>query len=333
MSESSLSSAPVAPAEAGARHRVEPCEAGWRLDHFLTARHPGQSRSFFQKLAQQGHIRVNDAPAGKAGQRLRAGDTVEFSPPPPEPARLTPERVDFPILHEDEDLLLINKPPGLVVHPGNGHRTATLANGLLHLYRHLPGVEEGRAGLVHRLDKDTSGILLAAKNEPCLRALMTAFQERRVEKRYLALLLRAPKTESGRVVAPLGRHPVARQKMAVREDGRFAATTWRVVERFANGWCLADIGLETGRTHQIRVHMASLGCPVAGDEVYGGAVSSGASPAAPRQMLHARTLRFVHPTSGASVSCTAPLWPDMEALLAALRDLPQSAQSTRQSTR
>ena len=321
MSESALLSAPLAVAPC----RVEAFEAGWRLDHFLTARHPGRSRSFFLKLAQQGQIRVNGLPALKAGQRLRPGDTVEFTLPAPEPTHLTPEQVDFPILFEDEDLVLLNKPPGLVVHPGSGHRTGTVAAGLLHLYPHLPGKEEGRAGLAHRLDKDTSGILLAAKNEPCLRALMTAFQERRVEKRYLAILLRAPQSESGRLVAPLGRHPAARQKMVIREDGRFAATTWRVAEHFANGWCLADIGLETGRTHQIRVHMASLRCPVAGDEVYGGAVS-GDPLIVPRQMLHAHSLRFVHPTSGAPVFCTAPLWPDMEALLAALRDLPQPTQ-------
>ena len=300
-------------------------EAGWRLDHLLAARFPHESRSRFLKLVQQKAVCVNQQPASKAGQRLREGDRITLTCPPPEPAALQPEPVPFEILFEDEDLVLINKPPGLVVHPGSGHQSGTLAHGLLHLYHDLPAVEEGRAGLVHRLDKDTSGVLLAAKNASTLAALMTAFQERRVSKVYHALLLRSPGKEEGRIVAPLGRHPVLRQKMAIRDqDGRYAATKWRVVEDFANGWCLAEIALETGRTHQIRVHMASLHAPVAGDALYGGAVPTGSPIQPPRQMLHASRLSFVHPVSGKEITCTAPLWPDMTAVLAALRTLSES---------
>ncbi len=302
-------------------------EAGWRLDHFLAARFPHESRSHFLKLIQKGVVCINQQPASKAGQRLRVGDRITLSCPPPEPAALQPEPVSFEILFEDKDLVLINKPPGLVVHPGSGHQRGTLAHGLLHLYRDLPAVDEGRAGLVHRLDKETSGVLLVAKNESTLAALMAAFQERRVSKVYHALLLRSPGKEEGRIVAPLGRHPVLRQKMAIRErDGKYAATRWRVVEGFANGWSLVEIGLETGRTHQIRVHMASLRSPVAGDVLYGGAVPASSPVQPPRQMLHASRLSFTHPVSGKEITCTAPLWPDMTAVLAALRTLSEPVQ-------
>ena len=304
--------------------QVDPCEAGWRLDHFLATRFPEYSRSFFLKCIQKHHIQVNGLPVAKAGLRLRGGDILEVTLPPPEPSALTPEPVTFDIVFEDDHLLLINKAPGLVVHPGSGHNSGTLAHGLLFLHSDLPGAEEGRPGLVHRLDKDTSGLLLVAKNEQALRILMAAFQERSIEKIYHAILLRTPSEKSGRIVAPLGRHPVLRQKMAVREQGgKYAATNWRIQEQFANGWCLAEIGLETGRTHQIRVHMSTLRMPVAGDALYGGSLSNGCQIAVPRQMLHASTLQFTHPISGERLSWTAPLWPDMEKALAQLRALPQ----------
>ena len=304
------------------RCRVESREEGWRLDHFLAARFPDFSRSFFLRRIQEQHVQVNGLPITKAATRLRVDDEVVLALPPPEPSLLTPEAVAFEILFEDEHLLLINKPPGLVVHPGSGHKRGTLAHGLLSLRQDLPGLAEGRPGLVHRLDKDTSGILLVAKSEPVLRSLMTAFQERSVEKTYHAILLRTPKEASGRIVAPLGRHPVVRQKMAVvQHGGRYAATNWRIQERYANGWCLAEIGLETGRTHQIRVHMASLHAPVAGDSLYGGRPPADSAVSVPRHMLHASTLRFTHPLSGERLSWTAPFLPDMRAALARLRAL------------
>lgn len=306
----------------GAECQVLPQEAGWRLDHFLSARFPEHSRSFFLKLAQQARVSVNGRPAAKAGLRLKTGDRVAFAAPAAEPSALRPEPIAFEVLFEDEDLLLLSKPPGLTVHPGSGQKSGTLANGLLYRYATLPGLAEGRAGLVHRLDKDTSGLLLVARNERCLQALMAAFQERSVRKVYHAILLRSPVEAQGRITAPIGRHPLQRQKMAVREqNGRFAATNWRVVERFANGWVLAEIGLETGRTHQIRVHMSALHCPVAGDTLYGGRVAASAPVRPLRQMLHASSLTFTHPVTGQEMTATAPFWPDMQAVLAALRGL------------
>lgn len=301
--------------------QVDPPEAGWRLDHFLAARFSDFSRSFFLKLIQQHHVQVNGLPISKGSLRLRAGDEIAFTVPPPEPSVLEPEPVAFDILFEDEHLLLINKPPGLVVHPGSGHKHGTLAHGLIGLYHDLPGREEGRPGLVHRLDKDTSGILLVAKNDRSLRAMQALFQERRVEKIYHTVLLRCPREQSGRIVAPLGRHPVLRQKMAVvRQGGKYAATSWRIQEQFYNGWCLAEIGLETGRTHQIRVHMASQHTPIAGDTLYGGIVPPGSGITVSRQLLHASSLQFTHPFTGEQLRWVAPLWPDMQETLLRLRN-------------
>ncbi len=301
--------------------QVEAQEADWRLDQFLAVRFPSFSRSFFLKLIQQQRIQVNGLSATKAGLRLRTGDEIECVLPPPESSELVPEPVAFEVLFEDDHLLLINKPPSLVVHPGSGHTKGTLAHGLVHLYNDLPGVAEGRAGLVHRLDKDTSGILLVAKDEQTLQTMMVAFKERLVKKIYHALLLRSPQESRGRIVAPLGRHPVVRQKMAiVQQGGKYAATSWRIQERYPNGWCLAEIDLETGRTHQIRVHMTSQHTPIAGDVLYGGAVPPTSPIRVERQMLHASTLSFTHPFSGEYLSWTAPLWPDMHAVLRQLRE-------------
>jgi 23S rRNA pseudouridine1911/1915/1917 synthase len=295
-------------------------EAGQRLDHFLTSKCPGQSRSFLNKLISASYVLV-DSQHVKAGHRLRESETVSVVIPPPQASVLVPEHVDFTILREDDHLLVINKPPGLVVHPAGGHQSGTLVHGLLHLCKELPAAAVGRPGIVHRLDKDTSGVMLVAKTDYALRTLMADFKDRKIRKMYHALLLRCPRENEGRVVAPIGRHPVDRKKMAVRPvQGKYAVTTWHVLERFANGWCLAEIGIETGRTHQIRVHMASIKAPVAGDLLYGGAVDRHASLRPTRQMLHASTLRFNHPLTGEELCCTAPLCDDMQMLLARLRE-------------
>ena len=294
-------------------------EAGQRLDHFLIGRLTGHSRSTIGKLIIAAHVLVDGCQV-KAGRRLREGEVVSVTIPSQTPSELVPEPIDFSILYEDAHLLAINKPPGLVVHPGSGHRSATLVHGLLHRCRDLPGADAQRPGIVHRLDKDTSGALLVAKTEQALRALMADFKQRRVRKTYHALLLRCPKESAGRIVAPIGRHPVDRKKMAIRpEQGRYAATAWQVLECFSNGWCWAEIGIETGRTHQIRVHMASLGAPVLGDVLYGGATGRHDPLRPVRQMLHASTLDFHHPLTGAAMSCTAPLAEDMRHLLEVLR--------------
>ncbi|MGE4559300.1 MAG: RluA family pseudouridine synthase [Desulfobulbus sp.] len=296
-------------------------EAGLRLDHFLTCHFSEHSRSSLNKLISSANVRVNEQ-AVKAGYRLRTGEKVTVIFPDATEETFLPENIEFPVLFEDEHLLILSKPPGLVVHPACGHATGTLVHGLLHHCKELPAVETGRPGIVHRLDKETSGIMLVAKNERTLRALMADFKERRIHKTYYALLLRSPRGPQGRIVQPIGRHPVDRKKMAIRPtDGRYAATNWKIVEQFANGWCLAEIGIETGRTHQIRVHMASLQLPVVGDRLYGGSVGHDSRFVVQRQMLHAGTLRFVHPVDGREMNFTAPLWPDMQQLIDALRAL------------
>ncbi len=299
--------------------QVRPDEVRQRLDHFLLHKFPEHSRSALHRLIDSADALVNGQVV-KPGYRLHPDDVVTVSFPPPPPSDLIPEHIDFSVLYEDEHLLVIDKPPGLVVHPASGHVSGTLVHGLLHHCRDLPATETGRPGIVHRLDKDTSGVLLVAKNEQALRALMDAFKDRKIHKTYHALLLRTPTESEGRVVAPIGRHPVHRQKMAIRPvHGRYAATSWRIQERFTNGWCLAEIRIETGRTHQIRVHMASIKAPVAGDAVYGGIPGQDALIRPGRQMLHASTLRFTHPASGRELTCTAPLCVDMQRVLAQLR--------------
>ena len=298
---------------------VHPHDAGMRLDHFLTRCYPDHSRSAFNKLITSAQVRVNGQPT-KAGHRLRSNEIVTVCFPLEVASTLEPERIDFPVLFEDEHLLVLSKPPGLVVHPACGHASGTLVHGLLYHCNELPAGDGGRPGIVHRLDKDTSGVMLVAKNEIALRRLMADFKDRKIQKTYHALLLRSPPALQGRVDAPIGRHPVDRKKMAVRiGSGKHAVTNWQVIEHFANGWCLVEVGIETGRTHQFRVHMASLKAPVAGDVMYGGSVASDAPLIPQRQMLHASTLHFCHPIDGRPLSCTAPLWSDMQLLIDALR--------------
>lgn len=291
-----------------------------RLDHFLVRHLPDSSRSALLRLIQGGLVLLNGQPV-KAGLRLHGGEPVEITFPPPPPSDLVPQPVDFAVLFEDDELLVIVKPPGLVVHPAAGHRSGTLAHGLLHHCASLPGVEDQRPGIVHRLDKDTSGIMLIAKTDRALRRLTGDFQDRNIHKMYHAILLRCPAEAGGRITRAIGRHPVNRKKMAVRADGRHAATRWRVLERFGNGMCFVELELETGRTHQIRVHMASLGCPVTGDDLYGGHVGTARGIAVTRQLLHASTITFPHPANRERMTFSAPLWEDMQSVLAELRAL------------
>lgn len=298
-------------------------EAGQRLDHFLSSKYPEHSRSSLAKLINTGDVLINGQRV-KAGQCLRENDTISIVFPPPQTHTLVPEQVDFKVLLEDEHLLVISKPPGVVVHPACGHHSGTLVHGLLYRCKDLPEAAAGRPGIVHRLDKDTSGIMLVAKTEFALRTLMADFKDRKVHKTYHALLLRCPREGDGQIVAPIGRHPVDRKKMAIRPvHGRYAVTNWHLQERFANGWCLAEIGIETGRTHQIRVHMASIKSPVVGDLLYGGTVDRTTVFRPMRQMLHASTLCFNHPLTGEVLCCSAPLPEDMKALLVKLREIHQ----------
>lgn len=298
---------------------VTPCEVGQRLDHFLAGKFIEHSRSSLSKLISAAHVQVNGDQV-KAGYRLRENDAVSLNIPVQSPSEIVPEQVDFTVLFEDAHLLIVNKPPGLVVHPAGGHHSGTLVHGLLYRCAGLPAADAQRPGIVHRLDKDTSGILLVAKTELALRTLMADFKNRNISKTYHALLNRFPGEIQGRVVQPIGRHPVDRKKMAIRPvQGKYAVTNWRILEQFANGWCWAEIDIETGRTHQIRVHMASLRAPIVGDVLYGGSVGRQAPCQAKRQMLHASTLRFTHPFTGQILCMTAPLFTDMQMLLDELR--------------
>ncbi len=305
-------------------------EAGERLDAVLAQR-SGLSRARAQRLIAAGLALVNGRPV-KPGYRLRAGDSVAYEPAPPEPEepQLLPEAIPLDILYEDEGLIVLNKSPGLVVHPGAGRTRGTLVHALLHHAPAIAGVGgRARPGIVHRLDKDTSGLLVVAKTDAAHLGLARQFERGEVVKLYLALVLGEPAAAAGRVEAPIGRHPVERQRMAVREGGRRAVTEWRVLERFGGCCALVEFRLRTGRTHQIRVHAARLGHPVAGDATYGGrrwgslggrAALRRAVAASPRQLLHAAHLGFRHPTTGEWLDFEAPLPEDFWAVLSALRE-------------
>jgi len=307
--------------------RVEAGEAGMRLDQLLAARLPELSRSRLQQLIAEGAVRVGSAVA-KPSLRPRAGAEIEVRVPEPRPAGLSPEDLRLPVLYQDKDLLVIDKPAGMAVHPGAGIASGTVVHGLLHQVRGLAGIGgELRPGIVHRLDKETSGCLVVAKTEPALRDLQAEFKSRRVEKRYLAIVHGAP-ADSGEFDTLHGRHPVDRKRFSSRvREGRRAVTRWRVLGR-ASGAALVEVELLTGRTHQIRAHFADAGYPLLGDALYGGrkrearlrpdAPARKASAAIGRQALHAAVLGFTHPRTGAPVRCEAPLPKEFRA---ALREL------------
>lgn len=277
--------------------------AGLRIDQFVATHRPTLSRARVQALLKSGHITLNGAEA-KASARLRAGDLVRVAEPPPVSAEIEAQDIPLEVLFEDGDFIVINKPAGLVVHPAAGNRDGTLVNALLHHCRELSGVGGvERPGIVHRLDKDTTGCLVAAKNDMAHRSLVRQFSGRSVSKIYLALVSGRLGRQSGEVNAPIGRHPVHRKKMAVVERGRPAQTGWRVLRELPSG-SLVECTLHTGRTHQIRVHLKHLGHPLLGDEVYGKRGNF------PRQMLHAWKLAFAHPRTGELLSFQSPIPPD-----------------------
>jgi 23S rRNA pseudouridine1911/1915/1917 synthase len=322
--------APEAPAERR-RLAVTPAAAGRRLDRFLQAHAPDLSRTRLQALVAEGRVLVDGA-RRRSSHRLRAGSEVTVEVPPPEPATLVPEAIPLAVVYEDDALLVVDKPAGLVVHPGAGHRTGTLVHALLaHCGPALSGVGGvRRPGIVHRLDRGTSGLLVVAKSDAAHAALARQLKARTVERRYVALVHGAVPTASGVVEAPIGRDPRHRRRMAVRPAGagRAALTRYRVRERFVRPLPLTLLELElgTGRTHQIRVHLAHLGFPVVGDPTY----RRGARPrpdaalaervaALAGQALHAGVLGFRHPVTGAPCRFEAPLPPAFAALLAWLR--------------
>jgi 23S rRNA pseudouridine1911/1915/1917 synthase len=309
---------------------VAPTEAGGRLDVFLSRHLADCSRSHAAHLIDQGCIHVDGAQR-KSGYRLKSGEHVDGVIPLPAPVEVIPEPIPFTIVYEDASLIVVDKPAGLVVHPAAGHAGGTLVNGLLHHCRDLQGIGgELRPGIVHRLDKDTSGLLMVAKNDAVHQNLSRQFKARQVHKIYLALVWGAPLEESGCIDRPVGRHAIERKRMAVvAHGGREALTLWRVQERLPGATLLA-VELKTGRTHQIRVHCQSMGHPLVGDPVYGRRRSvprptkNHNDPAvllglARRQMLHAAQLSFTHPISEQQLTFHAPLPADMATLLADLR--------------
>lgn len=323
---------------------VGPKEEGQRLDRILAARAPDVSRARFQSLIADGHVTVNGSAATKAKTRLRAGDVVRVELPEPEPAEPEPEEIPLDIIHEDEHLIVLDKPAGMVVHPAPGHPSGTLVNALLHhCGNSLSGIGGvRRPGIVHRLDRDTSGLLVVAKTDRAHKGLSAQFaahgRDGRLERLYRALVWGRPLQFRGTIDRPLARSAANRQKIAVVRDdadGRRAVTHYRILESFPPDSVrpvasLAECRLETGRTHQIRVHMAHIGCPVMGDTVYGAGFRSSAARLEPetraalealgRQALHAAVLGFEHPATRERVHFESPLPEDMKRLLLALRE-------------
>jgi 23S rRNA pseudouridine1911/1915/1917 synthase len=293
-----------------------------RLDRFLADRIPELSRSAAQRLIDDGQVSVNGE-SSKASYKVRMGDQVVVFLPSDSPTEAVAEAIPLSVVHEDSDLLVVDKPAGMVVHPAPGHSRGTLVNALLAHYPELATSGDERPGIVHRLDRDTSGLILVARTEKIRRALQRQFQDRLVTKAYLALLDGHVQPAWGRIEAPIGRDPQHRQRMAVLLGGREAITEYHVLEKFshqigpvAGEYTLVEAGPKTGRTHQIRVHFASIGHPVAGDAVYGRRRTP--LPIS-RQFLHAWRLGFKHPGTGRRMNLEAPLPVDLASVLELLR--------------
>jgi 23S rRNA pseudouridine1911/1915/1917 synthase len=296
-----------------------------RLDSFLAAQIDGWSRARLQRLIEDDEVLINGKPA-KASYKLRAGDEIEVELTAPPVATFTPEDIPLEIIFEDDSLIVVNKPAGLVVHPAAGIHSGTLANALAYHFQKLSKrAGDIRPGIVHRLDKDTSGLMVVAKNEATHENLADQFRAREVFKSYMALVHGVVKQQSGRIEQPIARDPRTRIRMAVVRAGRGALSLYKIRKSFKS-FTLLDVELKTGRTHQIRVHLSWLKHPVVGDEVYGGGRDKtvqdvrlrAAIRKLNRQFLHAERLGFRHPTSGESLQFVAPLPPELSQLLAEL---------------
>ena len=291
--------------------------AGQRADQFLAARLDGLTRSAAQKLLEEGHVLCQGRPL-KKNDRLKPGDQVAVCIPDPTPVELLPQDIPLDVVYEDGDVIVVNKPKGLVVHPAPGHPDGTLVNALLHhCGDSLSGIGgELRPGIVHRIDRDTSGLIIAAKNDAAHQKLSAQLQDHTLARIYRCIVIGNLREDSGTVDAPIGRHPVDRKKMAIEpRNGRPAVTHWRVLARYP-GHTHVECRLETGRTHQIRVHLASIGHPLLGDTVYG---AKKPVPGLQGQCLHAVGLRFLHPRTGELVELACPLPPEFQQQLRRLR--------------
>lgn len=294
-------------------------EDGNRIDKFLSEKMPDFSRSFLQKLLKETCVLVNGKPV-KANYRIKTEDLVAVSVPPCEETDILPEDLPLSVLYEDDDLLVVDKPKGMVVHPSAGHPGHTLVNAVLyHCRGKLSGINgELRPGIVHRIDKDTTGALVICKNDMVHRALAQQLKEHTIKRRYRAVVLGNLRDDEGTIEGPVGRHPVDRKKMAVNyKNGKDAVTHYRVLERFGK-YTYIECRLETGRTHQIRVHMSSIGHPLLGDTVY--APSQKNIFHLEGQTLHAQILGFVHPVTGNYMEFEAPIPEYFEKLLKKLRN-------------
>lgn len=300
---------------------VPPLQPPERLDLFLS-RSLGLTRAKVRHMLDGGNVRVNGKAPEKAGIKLKGGERIEYSIPEEPPLDLKREAIPLSILFEDDSLLAIDKPPGLVVHPAAGHWEGTLVNALLYHFDRLSGIDPARPGIVHRLDKDTSGVLIIAKNDAAHLELSRQFKDREMVKIYAALVHGAAPANDGTIDKPIGRHPKERKKMAVVESGRHAITRYKISRRWKN-FTLLECRIETGRTHQIRVHLSSIGHPVAGDPLYG---KFDRALGAERQMLHAWKMRLKHPLTGEPLDLEAPLPADFTALIRKLDEDPRERQ-------
>jgi 23S rRNA pseudouridine1911/1915/1917 synthase len=296
---------------------VEPEQAGERLDRAVTAHLDGLSRSYASSLVESGAVRVNGLAISRPSQKLKAGDEVAVDVPAPRPTTVEAEQIPLTVVYEDADLLVVDKPAGMVVHPAPGHSGGTLVNALL---AHVPGIEldmgdEARPGIVHRLDKDTSGLIVVAKRRSAHDALSRQMAARTMHKEYIVVVVGTPQPPQGVVDAPIARDPRDRQRMGVVAGGRHARTRYSV-ENVLQGYSLVRATLDTGRTHQIRVHLASIGHPVLGDPVYGKrTLKDAARLGLRRQFLHAHRLGFTLPSSDEWREFVSPLPEDLAGVL------------------
>ena len=291
-------------------------DAGRRVDAWLAEKLAGMTRSAAQRLLEEGRVTRGGKPLAK-NYKLTGTETLEVALPEPEPVDVAPQNIPLDVVYEDGDVIVVNKPKGLVVHPAPGHPDGTLVNALLyHCGDSLSGIGgELRPGIVHRIDRDTSGLIIAAKNDFSHQKLAAQLQDHTLARTYHCIVAGNPREDAGTVDAPIGRHPVDRKKMAVVANGRPAVTHWRVLERF-QGFAYVECRLETGRTHQIRVHMAYIGHPILGDTVYG---NKKPVPGLRGQCLHAVGLRFLHPRTGEAVELACGLPEEFQTQLDKLR--------------
>ena len=303
--------------------RLEPAHAGWRLDRALAAAVPTLSRERLKALIRSGAVETEGGPVRDPALKVRGEESLRVAVPEPRPAHNEAQDIPLAIMFEDEHLLVVDKPAGLVVHPAAGNLDGTLVNALLH---HCQGSLSGiggvaRPGIVHRIDKDTSGLLVVAKTDTAHEGLAKQFAAHSIDRRYLAIVSGVPKTASGTIDAPLARSPANRKKIAIATRGKRAVTHWKRL-KLLEGAALVECRLETGRTHQVRVHMASIGHPLLGDPVYGRSGKAHGKVLKElqfhRQALHAAELGFVHPVTKHRMSFSSPMPPDMQELFNAL---------------